>query len=78
MSNKKHKSCHQYEGPVIQVVIVEPFHRPSALLHLFGWEIGRGADGHLWVVNAHCVLPDLCIKEITEYLRKCLNCSKLM
>ena len=48
-------------------MIVEPFHRPSALLHLFGWEIGRGADGHLWVVNAHCVSPDLCTKEITEY-----------
>jgi hypothetical protein len=58
MSQKKNKSCHQYEGPVIQVVIVEPFHHPSALLHLFGRVIGRGAVGHLWVVNVHCVSPD--------------------
>jgi hypothetical protein len=31
----------------------------SALLHLFGWwPIGRGAVGHLWVINVHCVSPD--------------------
>ena len=57
---QKHKNCHQYEeGPVIQVVIVEPFHCHSTLLHLFGWVIGRDVVGHLWVVNVHCVLPDL-------------------
>jgi len=55
---QKHKSCHQYESPVVQVVIVEPFHLPSALLHIFGRAIGRGAVSYLWVVNVHCVSPD--------------------
>ena len=55
---QKHKSCPQSESPVIQVGIVKPFQRPSALLHLFGRASGRGAVSHRWVVNVHCVTPD--------------------
>ncbi len=47
---QKHKSCHQYEDPVIWVVIVEPFHRPSTLLHLIGSVIGRSAVSHGWTL----------------------------
>ena len=57
---QKHKSCHQYEGLVVQVVIVEPFHHPSALLHLFERAIGGGARGAVpsvifgWLMRTVC------------------------
>ncbi len=39
---------HQFKSPVVWAVIIKPFHHPSALLHIFGWAIGRGVVGHLW------------------------------
>ena len=49
---QKHKSCHKYEGPAVQVVIFKPFHHPRALLHLFVQAFGRDGVCHLWVVNS--------------------------
>ena len=54
---QKQKSCHQYEGPVIQVMIVEPFHHTSKLRHIFERAIGGGAVPSVifgWLMHTVC------------------------
>ena len=59
MTKLKHKHGHQFEGHVIWISLVGPFHSTSALLHLFAHPNCRDAVRHGWVVNAHCVSPYL-------------------
>ena len=60
LCHKKHNSCHQYAGPVLQAFNTKHFHHPSVLLHLFGWSICRGVVGHGWVVMPMFASQDQC------------------
>ena len=55
----KHNHGHLFEGCVIRISLVDPFHSTSALLHLFVRPSCRGAVSHGWMVHVHCVSPAL-------------------
>ncbi len=50
LRHNKHKHGHQFEGHVIRINVVEPFHCPSVLLHLVGCQSCRGVVGHGWML----------------------------
>ena len=50
---------HLFEGHVIRISLVDPFHSTSALLHFFVRPSCRGAVGRGWMVHVQCVSPDL-------------------
>ncbi len=54
-----HKHGHQFECHVIRIILVDPFHNASMLLHLFVHQSSRGAVGNGWMVHVYLVSPDL-------------------